>query len=373
MTHDKNLRSIPAALIALFAALTAAGCADEPTACLSPEVPTGTDPDVAGVAIGDVSCSDVFLEPYAVGAEVKLLVPGIDPTAVAGLAYEASNPGVVELTPGEDGVGVRLLAAGRTRVIARDPEDEHVVAEVGLESLAATDVHWQVGAQMLGAAGAVPYRPRVVVGGRAPVLATLYAGDTALRGAGALSVLEGPARLERGRASHSDWVVLEPTEPGPTEVVLDLGDGSRVSYPFAAVPVENVTRLELSSIEDGYAGVDADGATRARPSVYVLAYTSDGVPALGAPARFRLDEDELEARGDVFQYTLDPAQTRTVTASLGELEAAVVVHAADADSARVVTGDELVCSAGGNPAAGLGLLATVGFALLVVGRRRFAR
>ncbi|NOY94037.1 MAG: hypothetical protein GXP55_22875 [Deltaproteobacteria bacterium] len=350
--------------LVLALALGAAACAEEPSACIAPE-PAHFNDAAFGAIIVSEGCRDAASDPYAVGSRATFSVSDGSESS-----FETSDPSVLEVSPLPDGrVQVSFLAAGSATLSARSPVDGSLVARLDLEARPVERVEWQVGAVLFGSAP-VTGTPNVAVGGRVPVLTTLYAGGRQLRGEGVLELRAGPAEIRRGARTNADWLVLTPETEGPT--VIEVSAGEVIArYSIMAVSTDAISRVELRPDEDGYAGVDDLGEVRPDvPSVYAQAYLADGAPVFGAPVEWSLDDESVEARGDVFQYELDPANTQTLWAQIGDARVSVPIHATGPGGARVLSGDELACDASGDPAAGLSMLALVMLALLVVSRRR---
>jgi len=367
MTHSKrfplNLTTL-SLMLGLIAGASA--CADPQNACIG-TVPRPADDSASTAATG--YCADASEGPYAVGSGVDVQVIGFDGTAY----FEADDPSVLEVTAAPEGrAHVTFLAAGRNVLTARSSDDDSVLATLTLRALTPDRVAWTFGQELLGGLPLPATGPLFAVGGHVPVTATYYAGYEQLEGAGILHVGAGPARVGRGPATGADWLIVEPELAGAGRVELTAGPFV-FDYDFEAVSADEVATLILTPNADGYAGFEDDGAPRpAVPSVFSQALSNDGRLVLGAPVTWSLDGEALETRGDVFQYELDPAQTRTLEARVGDATLSLPIHASGVDGARVVDGGELLCSASGNPAPGLGMLALVMFALVVISRRRAA-
>jgi hypothetical protein len=273
--------------------------------------------------------------PYVEGATLRVRVrddAGRDAIDLDGYTLESSDPEVLVV-----GASAQVGDA----VIAEAEAAAEGIAELWLvdrrgEVIFSTEMEVRVPTRAVLHAAAplflgrddvpsIAEEPEVLVGGVATFMVEYFDGSTRLSGSGALGIGSGGAVVAEVVPEHMherrDWLRVTPASAGLHEIEL-RAHGQR----FSRVQLESITTDAIAEL--ALRGQDQGRARRDQQLVVIAeAYDEEGDRIFGAVVDWELAGGPDGEPGDMYRYAYEPAQSKSLAATLGDLRGEATIAA----------------------------------------------
>ena len=318
-----------------------------------------------------LSHEDSLHTPYVAGSTVGVTVIAHRNQDVRGWSLQSDDSSVFEIMDEDPATAadpdrIQIHAVARTEgsttlrlVDAGGTVRSEEVIEVGFPTrVQLTAAGWE-DVDMRDAAPIIE-DPNVLEGGTATFLVQYFDGSIQLFGNDVLSAEAAGLEVSVDSSylgEDREWLRLSPGSVGEHELTLSVDGQALETITVFAVSNDAIADIHLHQEDDGDAEPDA--------SLVVMSHALNAVgeSVHGVDMAWTLGGEVVEGTGDLFRYTYDPDQQRTLVAERGDAAMETVIHGVEGSPA---TSNAVGCNAAGRVGAGAFLLLPI----LLIRRRR---